>query len=353
MLKSGKSITGKKYMSDRRNNPWQRSGKLYGTIQDAIFGNVDNDFEMNDYKKRRIYLNDLGEENFVAYTHTGFKHNILYKHNNLHYRCEDFDKNVDILFSGCSMTYGYGLPVELTFPHIVSNKLNYSYANIGLLSESVSSQVRRTFAYFKKYGHPKYLYAVYPDFGRMEFPTNSKSFITGTQKKITKQDILERNNNLTAWLQRNFLQNAHMPGNLPNLKLSAQPHIAEEVITPEIPHFYSSQLILMLQQYCDIAGIKFEWTTWDQDQYNIMSQFEDFPNIFNLNMDKWIPDYDNTLDNYTDNSSCHSQMREDLGTMFHFGMDREYGIDHAHWGAHRHAHVADIILSRINRILVD
>jgi hypothetical protein len=70
-------------------------------------------------------------------------------------------------------------------------------------------------------------------------------------------------------------------------------------------------------------------------------------------MDKWIPDYDNTLDNYTDNSSCHSQMREDLGTMFHFGMDREYGIDHAHWGAHRHAHVADIILSRINRILVD
>jgi hypothetical protein len=48
-------------MSDRRNNPWQRSGKLYGTIQDAIFGNVDNDFEMNDYKKRRIYLNDLGE----------------------------------------------------------------------------------------------------------------------------------------------------------------------------------------------------------------------------------------------------------------------------------------------------
>lgn len=353
MLKSGKNITEKKYMSDRRNNPWQRSGKLQGTIKDAIFGNVDNDFEMNDYKKKSIYLSNLGEESSIGYIHTGFKHEILYEHNKLHYRCKDFDKNVDILFSGCSMTYGYGVPVEFTFPHIVANELGYSYANIGLLSESVSSQVRRTFAYFKKYGHPKYLYAVYPDFGRMEFPTNSKGFITGTQKKVTKQDILDRSNNLTAWLQRNFLQNAHLPGNLSNLKLSAQPHIAEEVIIPEITHFYSSQLILMLQQYCDVAGIKFEWTTWDQDQYNIMSQFEDFPGIFNINMDKWVPDYDNIVDNYTDNLNCHQEMMGELGTLFHFGMDREHGIDHAHWGAHRHAHVADVILSRIKKIPVD
>jgi hypothetical protein len=144
MLKYGKNFMGKKYMSDRRNNPWQRERKLHGTIQDAIFGNVDNDFEMNDYKKKSIYLNDLGEENSTDYIHTGYKHEVLYHHNKLHYRCDNFEKNVDILFSGCSMTYGYGVPVELTFPHIVSDTLSYSYSNIGLLSESVSSQVRRT-----------------------------------------------------------------------------------------------------------------------------------------------------------------------------------------------------------------
>ncbi len=79
-------------MSDRRNNPWQRERKLHGTIHDAIFGNIDNDFEMNDYKKRSIYLNNLGEENSTEYTHTGYKHDILYHHNKLHYRCDNFKK---------------------------------------------------------------------------------------------------------------------------------------------------------------------------------------------------------------------------------------------------------------------
>ncbi len=68
-------------MSDRRNNPWQRSGKLQGTIKDAIFGNVDNDFEMNDYKKKSIYLRNLGEESSIGYIHTGFRHGILYEVN--------------------------------------------------------------------------------------------------------------------------------------------------------------------------------------------------------------------------------------------------------------------------------
>lgn len=342
MLGNGKNIMEKKYMSDK---PLE-----YGTIHDAIFGSFDRDFSMTDYKKKSIYLNSLGEETSNKYPNTGVKHGILYDNNKLHYRCKDFVENVDILFSGCSITYGYGVPLELTFPYIVANKLNYSYSNIGLLSESVSSQVRRTFAYFKKYGHPKYLYAVYPDFGRMEFPTNSKTFITGLERKVKG---IERTNNLTAWLQRNFLQNAHMSGHVSNLKHSIQPHIAEEVITPEIPHFYSSQLILILQQYCKVAGIKFEWTTWDQDQYRIMSEFEDFSNIFSIDMDKWIPDYKNIKDNYINDSGCHQDIRDSHGTLFEFGMDRELGIDHAHWGAHKHAHVADIIISRIKGIDVD
>lgn len=314
------------------------------SIYSALCNDTDLDFEMNDYKKRSLYLNSLGEEQKNFFQNSGIKHGIYYEHNSLHYRSPEFKNNTDILFSGCSMTYGYGVPLEFTWPYIVSKKLNCSYANIALLSESVTSQVRRTFAYFKKYGHPKYLIALYPDFGRIELPTNNKQFITGLQDKVSK----DRSNNLTAWLSRNFLQNAHLSPHLPQIKMSARPHIAEEVLTPEISHFYSAQMILILQQYCDIAGIKFLWSTWDEHQYHILKEFkQEFPKMFCADSEKWIPDYENKLDVYDNNIQCHWELNREID-FFHFGMDRDNGIDHAHWGYHRHLHLADIVYNNIN-----
>lgn len=40
--------------------------------------------------------------------------------------------NVDILFLGCSISFGYGCRAEHTFAHLTSEKLNYTYINAGM-----------------------------------------------------------------------------------------------------------------------------------------------------------------------------------------------------------------------------
>jgi hypothetical protein len=91
------------------------------------------------------------------------------------------------------LTWGAGLPEEKMWTNIVSKELNLSHANLALSGDSVYGQVRRIFAYFKEFGHPKYIYAVFPEFYRMLIPINKKIFTTKGGVKEIKYKTLEIN----------------------------------------------------------------------------------------------------------------------------------------------------------------
>jgi hypothetical protein len=311
-----------------------------GTFLDAILYEPSRFFKVPDYNKNLIYTNKLIKDS--PGDHSFFSHDIQYNLNKKNYRSPAFHKNTDILFAGCSLTWGAGVPEENIWSNIVAKDLNITHASLALSGDSVYGQIKRIFAYFKEFGHPKYIYALFPEFYRMLIPVNEKIF-------TTKGAIKELKNKPHDDYNEYILKNAFIPGTVDkDFKMAIRPFIAEEVVNPEIAHFLSAQSIMMLESYCEVAGIKFAWSTWDQKQFLVLKTLgpEYYKTLIDINMQDWHIDYDTIEDKYMLNGKrilCHEDLKKSGPDFFDLGNDRDYGIDHAHWGSHRHQHVGDIV----------
>jgi hypothetical protein len=317
------------------------------SLLDAMIHKPSHFFNVSEHTKFLLYDNSLVKDTPKEVNPAVFRKNqISYRMNRKNYRSPDFHKDTDILFAGCSLTYGDGIPEEFVWPSIVARDLNLTYANLGLSGDSVYGQVKRIFAYFKEFGHPKYLYAVFPDFYRMVIPINRKVFTTGNSIRELKE---RKDNDYNEFI----LKNAFIPGTIDkNFKMSIRPHVAEHVLNPEIPHFLSAQSILMLDTYCEAVGIKFAWSTWDQKQFMVLKSLGEnyYKNLIDIDMESWEICYSPIEDKYKKNGEqifCHNELKDISRGFFDLGMDRDYGIKSAHWGSHRHQHVADIIKSHV------
>jgi hypothetical protein len=96
---------------------------------------------------------------------------IEYKFNQYGFRCDGFSKYHNrnpILFLGCSHTVGVGLPIEQTFPYILSKKLNLHYYNLGVSGSSNKTMFRLAHAWIPKL-KPCKVIVLYNDVGRTEF----------------------------------------------------------------------------------------------------------------------------------------------------------------------------------------
>lgn len=73
-----------------------------------------------------------------------------YKFNSHGFRCDEFDNTPSIVFLGCSFTVGIGLPLEATWPSIVSNKLGLACYNLGIGGASNDTSFRLASYYLEK-----------------------------------------------------------------------------------------------------------------------------------------------------------------------------------------------------------
>ena len=122
--------------------------------------------------------------------HLGYR-NLLVSHDEHHqkvslnsdgYRSPEFKNNVDILALGCSMTFGIGVNQQALWPEVLSNKTNLDYNNLSETGASTMHIIIASMKYMKKYGNPKNIIAVFPDFHRFRIPIDGKVF-----KKIISQ----------------------------------------------------------------------------------------------------------------------------------------------------------------------
>ncbi len=73
-----------------------------------------------------------------------------YKFNSQGFRCEEFTLDPSIVFLGCSMTAGIGLPVEATWPSLVSKNLNLKCYNLGIGGTSNDTAFRLAYYWLEK-----------------------------------------------------------------------------------------------------------------------------------------------------------------------------------------------------------
>lgn len=296
---------------------------------------------MTEEKVKDLYFNEL-----VLQSHEGYERDHVlgwkYRVNRYGYRSPDFHKNTGLLSIGCSMTNGDGIIEDSNvWGHILANKLGISFANLGQAGDSVHSQIKKSFAYFKQFGNPEYLVASFPDFFRFPFPSNMERLVV--HKKSDKND-----------LEQSYIRTSHfIPDYEATPAISKMPHRAHDVITEELRHYYAIQSIWMLEQYCQAAGIKFAWTTWVPEYLDLIDYLKGIDNSYfksfvDIKQRNWKYNEKTNEDEYYDPERimCHQDYSELPD--FHLGMDRNNpNGSQAHHGVHRHMHWAEEFFNKL------
>jgi hypothetical protein len=261
-----------------------------------------------------------------------------YAVNSMSYRSDEFAETRDIIFAGCSQTWGEGVVLDGIWGNILSKSLDKKSYNLGIATKGTQFIVNNTIAFCKKYGNPKVLFCLFPEFTRIEMKSDA-AFMVGT---FTQPNQIGRHKYDIMPSKRNPEKKT---------KYSKAPHLAEDMIPSEFLFSITLDYIHMLEMYCELNDIKLFWGTWDpwQDDYlhnNINST--DFKNYVYLGHEKWDMDKGSKTekfygddDTYTNYKKCHDEYREKYGKNFDFAMDINPKNGEGHMAVHKHIHIAE------------
>lgn len=305
----------------------------------------ENEFDMCDCKIKDLYLNDLGGLQKIVRKSEAL--GLQYFFNSRGFRSPEFSSDNELLTAGCSYTEGQGIDDdEHIWAALLAKKLNVKYSNIGTSGDSVGRQVRKIFAYFKEFGHPKYLVFLLPDLHRFEYPYNENLLISHKEKN--KIDYEKRFIRISSFVD---------DGGKDPEKITKIPHAANDAINEQVRHFYNMQMFWMLQQYCESHSINFVWSTWVPEYIDLMYKLrsidaETFKNFIDLKEENWVFSENEQRDIFYSERpfwrgdglrgdteiNCHSEFAHI--EYFHIGKDKIPGRS-AHPGMHRHIHWAE------------
>jgi hypothetical protein len=272
----------------------------------------------------------------------------VYEINSKGYRSDEFIETRDIVFAGCSETWGIGVLEEGIWGNILSDKMGMKSYNLGAPGTGVQFIVNNLLAFFKEYGNPKFLFCLFPEFTRFEMRSDL-SFMTSA--RLGK--------NLKS---RSYFQVIKPLDPTKKVQYSKIPHLAEELIPHEFIFSISISYIKMLEYYCELNNIFFRWGTWDKAQDNYLSNNMsslDFQNYVCLNFNKWeqftgkegnwIRYFHKDGDMCDKNAGsckikeeCHEDIKHLYGRNFYEPMDLDIkNKTVGHMPIHMHAHIAE------------
>jgi hypothetical protein len=243
---------------------------------------------------------------------------IEYLMNSHGYRCEEIT-NQKILTLGCSQTEGHGMPIELTWPYLIAQKMNLGYVNLAKGGDGAQGQVTKAFQFFKEFYNPDYIFAAFP-LKRLEIPSATDIFYS--QNKRSNRKTFEHHPNE---INRAIFDNRNLE------KFSKMPHFAEDVIPEEFVIFYNILFIRMLAQYCESNNIKFIWTLYEYPHKT-------------FNFEQPIEKYFKFDEIKKSIKKCHLELSDN--TYFNQAADT-YKFPPGHWTFHQHIHVAEQIYSML------
>jgi hypothetical protein len=134
-------------------------------------------------------FNDNLKENFSKLKENNWiDQQISYSFNSQGFRSDEFNnENNSIMFVGCSLTFGTGLPIEETYGHKIASALKLSFYNLALGGTSNDTAFRLSYHYISKL-KPKILVLASPETTRLELCKNQEIFYYRPQLKFYQID---------------------------------------------------------------------------------------------------------------------------------------------------------------------
>jgi hypothetical protein len=144
-------------------------------------------FEINSYLKFRANTSDEWAtsdtlENYKEYHDFYKSYNLykpkdfLYKYNDYGFRCDDFSSptDINIVFLGCSVTCGIGLPIEQVWSHLLLEKIrkktnkNITFRNLAVGGTGLDIQSTNLY-WFNRLNKIDYVFALFPALIRRDY----------------------------------------------------------------------------------------------------------------------------------------------------------------------------------------
>ncbi len=334
--------------------------------------------QLDGYKKTllssREFL-EINKKNFLTSLTQRTDPSRKYRINKYGFRGEDFSPNKKILAAGCSFTFGVGVDEKSIWASILSKKLGVS--NIDLIAKpgvSIPWIIENIFKYFKNYGHPEYLFCLFPNYERQYLPIDNLFYADKDYELYGKsvEHVEGTMGEDGKFFRLLAISQESQEGGNRYLKL---PYDYLKVFSQDFCIKESTLSIKYLEDYCEAVGIKFLWSSWTTSVYedaltenknlaikNSFPVFDLYANNFST-YTKVLKDY--RKDVFFENSqirndcanfhrnvecSCYLKCHEDLresSNDFDLGTDTALGLNRAHPGRHWHIHCADSYMMEI------
>ena len=285
-----------------------------------------------------LYIFALKQWGYIPNTDNAFEtedpHRTYVVNSNGFRGAEEFNSQVDFIATGCSQTFGLGVPQEATWGATLADKLNMSHATIALSGWSVQEMVDSIMFHIHKHGKPKVIAALLPDFGRTIMLEKSDAFVSEAPEPIWGEVGIH-------------VKGFHYHGDSELPRISKRPHCNHDVLPPEFYTHIAAQSWAHFIEYCRVADIQLIWTSWDTsvlEQYSLASAIS---KIKDVRFEEAIIDlsgffktkfhiYDKQHLDLLDKLNCHSELENMWPECFREGTDI-----FKHYGTHAHAHIAE------------
>lgn len=262
-----------------------------------------------------------------------------YKINSIGCRGE-IDENSDILASGCSITFGIGVPEDGRWTNFLSKKINKSVTNLGNPGASVETICTNIIQYCLTNKMPKEIFCMFPDFFRS---------MVVVDKEFYKSKV-----NRGALGTRDYLEYIYCNPKMVRVDRSVFMEIEdhkyiEDSTSPHQLILNSINFIYILESFCLLNNIKLYWTTWNTPSSWVLEELlkmenfklKNFTSLYPPNYSQYGPNalVEETCDVYHENEFTKH-------AAWHNGSD--YSIingkktfENAHPGIHFQYHAAD------------
>jgi hypothetical protein len=296
--------------------------------------------------ERRTYLPEDG--NFDSISGDPGREYLL---NSRGYRSLDLPNLADIVFGGCSFTFGTGISESDMWANVVADKLKYSRYIIAKPGIGVGQIVEEVFNYISDYGNPKILMCMFPNFDRVQVPIDGTVLKTPSGIEKSKNRSYHR----ISTNQKSYIETIHTKNfEGDRSKYLKAPYNAEFVISPDIATYQSVIAIRRLEQYCKAVGITLLWSTWDASQDQIIEKVIStnpdlmFDGYFSLKDYMGADTLGALIDGKATSLVCHNEVRiSNQMKDFNRGSDNINGEFFAHPGSHANLHFAEAFLDQL------
>lgn len=180
------------------------------------------------------------------------------------------DENSEIIASGCSITFGLGVPELGRWTNLLSKKIDKSITNLGNPGDSVENICMNTIQYCLNSKMPKEIFCFFPDLFRSNVVVDKEFYRSRVNRgSMGTKDFLER-----TFCNPKIIQNNKSFF----MEIENQKYI-EDSTSPHQLILDSVRFIYILESFCLSNNIKLYWTTWDRPSSYVLeelSKIKDF-----------------------------------------------------------------------------